>query len=234
MASAPSAAMISFQRSVTSAMASSQDARRNRPEPLAPVRTSGCVRRSGECTRPVVPVHLRAERAPRVRVLGIAADLRPPVRPRPRRRAHRRPGSRRGRWIGRAWPCRELNTCGGARDQDRRDAACTCWPRRRELQLVPPPANPRLSLSKEAAGPAALGALTTSGTTAPRATAYGGELKGWPKAALVSSSPVQGAPRHEDPIIAVDWRFLGISQRQYETRSTFRNSLCAPARASFT
>jgi hypothetical protein len=34
---------------------------------------------------------------------------------------------------------------------------------------------------------------------------YAAELSGWPKAALVSSSPVVGQPRRDDSIIAVDW-----------------------------
>ena len=57
----------------TSAMASSQRARRKRPSPFGPVRTSGCSSRSGRVHRPVVPVHLGAERAAAVRVLGVAA-----------------------------------------------------------------------------------------------------------------------------------------------------------------
>jgi hypothetical protein len=34
---------------------------------------------------------------------------------------------------------------------------------------------------------------------------YEPELTGWPKAVLVSSSPLLGSPRREDPVIAVDW-----------------------------
>jgi hypothetical protein len=34
---------------------------------------------------------------------------------------------------------------------------------------------------------------------------YEAELTGWPKAALISSSPLPGFARREDPVIAVDW-----------------------------
>ena len=50
MASAPSAAMIIFQRAAISPTASSQLARRNSPAPFLPVRTSGWLSRSGEWT----------------------------------------------------------------------------------------------------------------------------------------------------------------------------------------
>ena len=37
------------------------------------------------------------------------------------------------------------------------------------------------------------------------ASEYGQHLSGWPKAALISSSPLPGSPRREDPVIAVAW-----------------------------